>query len=167
MPTFRGGNCFRDPTLQELIRTVLKQNYDLQLVTERVNAARAQLSVARSSLFPGSGNADFSGAKEDVVQSRYNFLTLTAGAAFRTGFLQSRTPSQRSSACPAARQRGRASNRRPDPRRRCSSDYFALLQLDLQLAITRETVKTQTDSVELTQLRVEHGAATKLDVLQD
>ena len=47
-----------------------------------------------------------------------------------------------------------------------ASDYFALLQLDLQLQITRETVKTQEDSVKLTNLRVEHGVATKLDVLQ-
>src|SRR5205809_472655 len=47
-----------------------------------------------------------------------------------------------------------------------ASDYFALLQLDLQLQITRETVKTQKDSVKLTNLRVEHGVATKLDVLQ-
>ncbi len=47
-----------------------------------------------------------------------------------------------------------------------ASDYFTLLQLDLQLAITRETVKTQTDSVKLTNLRLDHGVATKLDVLQ-
>ena len=32
---------FQDPQLQELIRTALKQNYDLQLATERINAARA------------------------------------------------------------------------------------------------------------------------------
>src|SRR5271166_5041297 len=31
---------FQDPKLQELIRTALKQNYDLQLATERINAAR-------------------------------------------------------------------------------------------------------------------------------
>src|SRR5204862_7711448 len=43
---------------------------------------------------------------------------------------------------------------------------FALLQLDLQLEITRETVKTQQDSVKLTNLRVEHGVATRLDGLQ-
>src|SRR5580692_2060652 len=41
---------FQDPKLQELIRTALKQNYDLQLATERINAARAQLTVTRSSL---------------------------------------------------------------------------------------------------------------------
>ena len=32
----------KDPQLQDLIRTGLKQNYDLQLAIERVNAARAQ-----------------------------------------------------------------------------------------------------------------------------
>lgn len=45
--------------------------------------------------------------------------------------------------------------------------YFATeLQLDLQLQITRDTVKAQTDSVKLTNHRLEHGVATKLDVLQ-
>src|SRR5580658_6821924 len=34
---------FQDPKLQELIRTALQQNYDLQLAAERINAARAQL----------------------------------------------------------------------------------------------------------------------------
>jgi len=47
-----------------------------------------------------------------------------------------------------------------------ASDYFNLLQLDLQLQITHETVRTQQDSVKLTQFRVDHGVATKLDVLQ-
>ena len=47
-----------------------------------------------------------------------------------------------------------------------ASDYFTLLQLDLQLQITRQTVSTQTDSVKLTNLRLDHGVATKLDVLQ-
>jgi multidrug efflux system outer membrane protein len=47
-----------------------------------------------------------------------------------------------------------------------ASDYFALLQLDLQLQISRDTVVTQQDSVKLTNLRLDHGVATKLDVLQ-
>jgi len=47
-----------------------------------------------------------------------------------------------------------------------ASDYFALLQLDLQLEITHDTVRTQQDSVKLTNLRLQHGVATKLDVLQ-
>lgn len=158
---------FQDPKLQELIRTALKQNYDLQLATERINAARAQLAVTRSSQFPQvSGNADFSGGKEHIVQSRFNFLTLTADAAFQMDFF-----GRLRRASEAARAQLLATE---DARQvvvltlvsDVASDYFTLLQLDLQLAITRETVKTQTDSVKLTQVRLEHGVATKLDVLQ-
>src|ERR1700722_6645098 len=39
---------FHDSQLQELIRTALKQNYDLQLAVERVNAARAHVGIVRS-----------------------------------------------------------------------------------------------------------------------
>src|SRR5260370_1156484 len=46
-----------------------------------------------------------------------------------------------------------------------ASDYFALLALDLQLQITRDTITTQEDAVKLTQFRLDHGVATKLDVL--
>src|SRR6266851_1048742 len=75
---------FQDPQLQDLIRTALKQNYDLQLATERINAARAQLAIARSSQFPQvQGNGNFSGGKESNFQTRYNFLTLAADAAFQ------------------------------------------------------------------------------------
>src|SRR5271156_1309533 len=57
---------FQDPQLQELVRTALKQNYDLQLATERINAARAQVVITRSSLFPQVGaNANFAGGKEN------------------------------------------------------------------------------------------------------
>jgi hypothetical protein len=38
--------------LQELIRTALKQNYDLQMAVERASATRAQLGIARSNQFP-------------------------------------------------------------------------------------------------------------------
>jgi multidrug efflux system outer membrane protein len=158
---------FQDPKLQELIRTALKQNYDLQLATERINASRAQLAIARSSLFPQvSGNANFNGGKENLEQSRFNFLTLTADAAFQLDFFGK---------LHRANEAARAQLLATEDARQVvaltlvsdvATDYFTLLQLDLQLAITRETVNTQTDSVKLTQLRLEHGVATKLDVLQ-
>src|ERR1700719_2608324 len=73
---------FQDPQLQELIRAALKQNYDLQLATERINAGRAQLAVTRSNLFPQvQGSGSFQGGKEQAFQTRFNFLTLTADAA--------------------------------------------------------------------------------------
>jgi multidrug efflux system outer membrane protein len=47
-----------------------------------------------------------------------------------------------------------------------ASDYFLLRDLDLQLQITKNTVRTQEDSLKLTQLRLQHGVARTLDVLQ-
>src|SRR5579864_2137494 len=158
---------FQDPKLQELIRIALKQNYDLQLATERINAARAQLAVTRSSLFPQvSGNANFSGGKESNFQSRYNFLTLSADAAFQLDFF-----GKLRRATEAARAQLLATE---DARQiviltlvsDVASDYFALLQLDLQLQITHDTVAAQESSVKLTNLRLDHGVATRLDVLQ-
>src|SRR5208283_3687930 len=68
---------FQDPQLQDLIRTALKQNYDLLVATERINAARAQVAVTRSALFPQvSGNSNFTGGKDQNLQSKSNFLAL-------------------------------------------------------------------------------------------
>ena len=39
---------FKDDKLQELIRTALKQNYDLRDAVARVEAARANLDLARA-----------------------------------------------------------------------------------------------------------------------
>jgi multidrug efflux system outer membrane protein len=158
---------FQDPQLQELIRTALKQNYDLQIATERINAARAQVAVTRSNLFPQvSGNANFSGGKESNFQTKFNFLTLSADAAFQLDFFgKLRRATEASRAQLLATEDARQTvilTLVSD----VASDYFALLQLDLQLQITHDTVSTQQDSVKLTNLRVEHGVATKLDVLQ-
>jgi len=158
---------FQDPQLQELIRTAINQNYDLQIATERINAGRAQVAVTRSALFPQvQGNGDFSGGKEHNFQTKSNFLTLTADAAFQLDFF-----GKLRRATEAARAELLATE---DARQTViltlvsdvASDYFALLQLDLQLQITHDTVSTQIDSVKLTRLRLERGVATKLDVLQ-
>jgi multidrug efflux system outer membrane protein len=158
---------FKDPKLQELIRTALKQNYDLQLATERIAAARAQLAITRSSLFPQvQAGGNFSGGKESNFQTKYNFLILAADATFQLDFfgrLRRATEAAHAEllATEAARQTVILTLVSD-----VASDYFALLQLDLQLQITRQTVDTQTDSVKLTTRRLEYGVATKLDVLQ-
>ena len=158
---------FQDPQLQELIRTALKQNYDLQLATERINAGRAQLAVTRSNLFPQvQGSGSFQGGKDQNSQSRFNFLTLTADAAFQLDLCgKLRRATEAASAELLATEDARQTvilTLVSD----VASDYFALLQLDLQLQITRNTVDAQEASVKLTNLRVDHGVATKLDVLQ-
>ena len=158
---------FQDPQLQELIRTALKQNYDLQIATERINEARAQVAITRSNLFPQvQGNGNFSGGKESNFQTKFNFLTLSADAAFQLdlfGKLRRATEASRAQLLATEDARQTVILTLVSD---VASDYFALLQLDLQLQITHNTVEAQEASVKLTKLRVDHGVATKLDVLQ-
>jgi multidrug efflux system outer membrane protein len=158
---------FEDPQLQELIRTALKQNYDLQLATERIDAERGQLAITRSSLFPQvQGNGNFTGGKEQTFQTKYNFLSLTADAAFQLdlfGRLRRATEAARAQVLATEEARNTVTLTLVSD---VASDYFTLLQMDLELQITQNTVKTQEGSVKLTSFRLEHGVATKLDVLQ-
>ena len=158
---------FQDPQLQELIRTALKENYDLQLATERIAAARAQVTVTRSNLFPQvQASSKFSGGKDASTQSKFNFLGLTADAAFQLdlfGRLRRATEAARAELLATEDARNTVTLTLVSD---VASDYFQLLDLDLQFRITQDTVKTQEESVKLTRLRLDHGVATKLDVLQ-
>jgi len=158
---------FQDPQLQDLVRTALKQNYDMQLATERINAARAQLGITRSSLFPQvQGDGNFTGGKDQSFQAKSNFLALTADVAFQLdlfGKLRRETEAARAQLLATEdAQRTVMLTLVSD----VASDYFMLLQLDLELQITRNTVNTQEDSVKLTSFRLDRGVATKIDVLQ-
>src|SRR5271169_222091 len=158
---------FQDAQLQDLIRTALKENYDLQLAAERISAARAQVTITRSSLFPQvQANGNFSGGKDPSTQSKFNFLALTADAAFQLdlfGRLRRATEASRAQLLATQDAQNTVTLTLVSD---VASDYFQLLDLDLQLRITQDTVKTQEASVKLTQLRLDHGVATKLDVLQ-
>jgi multidrug efflux system outer membrane protein len=157
---------FHDPQLQELIRTALKQNYDLQLAVERVTAARAQVGIVRSNQFPQvSLDPTFSGGKTDQgIKS--NIFSLAADVVFQLDLF-----GRYRRATEAARAELLATQ---DAQQTVvltlvsdvASDYFLLHDLDLQLQITKETVQTQENSVKLTELRLSHGVGTRLDVLQ-
>jgi multidrug efflux system outer membrane protein len=157
---------FHDPQLQELIRTALKQNYDLQLAVERVVAARAQVGIVRSNQFPQvSLDPTFSGGKTDQG-IKTNIFSLAADVIFQVDLF-----GRYRRATEAARAQLLATQ---DSQQTViltlvsdvASDYFLLRDLDLQLEITKGTVQTQENSVKLTELRLSHGVGTRLDVLQ-
>jgi multidrug efflux system outer membrane protein len=158
---------FQDQTLQELLRTALKQNYDLQLATERINAARAELAITHSNQLPQlQGDADFSGGKQQAFQTKANFLSLTADAAFQLDFfgrLRRATEAARAELLASEEGQHTVTLTLVSD---MGSAYFELLQLDLELQIAQDTVKTQEDSVKLTSFRLSNGVATRLDVLQ-
>ena len=157
---------FHDPQLQELIRTALKQNYDLQMAIERVNAARAQLGITRSNQFPQvTLDPVFSGGKTDQ-NIKSNIFSLAGDVVFQVDLFGRY---RRATEAARAQLLGTEDAQQTVILTLVSdvaSDYFLLRGLDLQLQITKETVRTQQDSVKLTELRLQHGVATTLDVLQ-
>jgi multidrug efflux system outer membrane protein len=157
---------FHDPQLQELVRTALKQNYDLQLAIERVNGARAQVVIVRSNQFPQvSLDPGFGGGKtEQGIKS--NIFSLAADVIFQVDLFGRY---RRATEAARAQLLGTQDTRQTVVLTLVSdvaSDYFLLHDLDLQLQITKETVQTQENSVKLTELRLSHGVGTRLDVLQ-
>ncbi|MGH9446790.1 MAG: efflux transporter outer membrane subunit [Terriglobia bacterium] len=157
---------FHDPQLQSLVRTALKNNYDLMLAAERINAARDQLGITRSNEFPQvSANPDFSGGKNNE-NIKSNIFSLAADVAFQADFFGRY---RRATEAARAQLLGTEDARETVVLTLVSdvaSDYFLLRDLDLQLQITEDTVKTQEKSVGLTQMRLQHGVGTRLDVLQ-
>jgi outer membrane protein, multidrug efflux system len=58
---------FKDDELQKMVRTTMVQNYDLHLAVARINAARANLGLARSDQFPQfSAGADLTTSRSSV-----------------------------------------------------------------------------------------------------
>src|ERR1700723_2333122 len=157
---------FHDPQLQELMRTALKQNYDLQLAIERVNAARAQVGITSSNQFPQVSLApEFSGGKTDQ-NIKSNIFSLAGDAVFQVDLFGRY---RRATEAARAQLLGTQDAQQTVVLTLVSdvaSDYFLLRDLDLQLQITKDTVRTQEDSLKLTQLRLQHGVARTLDVLQ-
>src|SRR3984957_18501336 len=157
---------FHDSQLQELIRTALKQSYDLQLAVERVTAARAQVGIVRSNQFPQvSLDPTFAGGKsEQGIKS--NIFSLAADVVFQVDLFGKY---RRATEAARAQLLGTQDARQTVILTLVSdvaTNYFLLRDLDLQLQITKETVQTQENSVKLTDLRLTHGVGTKLDVLQ-
>jgi len=157
---------FHDPQLQELIRTALKQNYDLQLAMERVTAARAQLGITRSNQFPQvTLDPTFSGGKSDQ-NIKSNVFQLAGDVVFQVDLFGRY---RRETEAARAQLLGTQDAQQTVVLTLVSdvaSDYFLLRDLDLQLQITTGTVRDQQESVKLTELRLHHGVATTLDVLQ-
>src|SRR5438445_1626463 len=192
--TFRGANAvappdqtsigdlkwfdvFKDEELQKLVRTAMIQNYDLRSAVGRIDAARANLGLARSDQFPqfeasadltttrGSRNGPV-GASGQGGRSRsfgsvlLNLLTFELDV---WGRLRQQTK--------AARAELRASE---EDRKAVmttvvgdvATGYFSLLELDSELDIDKRTLATREDSLRLIKLRQQGGVATMLDLRQ-
>src|ERR1700749_3581719 len=157
---------FKDEELQKLVRTATVQNYDLRAAVARINAARANLGLARSDQFPQvEGSAD-------LTSTRAGGRTLSIGSLFLNllnfeldvwGRLRQQTKAARAELSASEEDRKAVMTIVVGD---VATGYFSLLELDSELEIGKRTLATREESLRLIKLRQQGGVATMLDVRQ-
>jgi multidrug efflux system outer membrane protein len=157
---------FQDQELQTLIRTALQKNYDVQIAASRILQAQAQLGITRSSEFPAiSADAGYSTEKIPSFGG-FNFLQLQALVSWDIDFWGKY---RRASEAARASLLADEWNRRQvisTMVENVASAYFQLRELDLELEIAQHTLASRQQSLKLTQMLFNGGAAAQLDVRQ-
>lgn len=160
---------FKDPMLQELIRTAIDRNYDVRVAAEQIIAAREQAGVSRGAQLPQvSLNPSYNGGKDQLsgLYNRESLVGLVANVNYQLdlfGGLRRATEASRASLLASEEARRTVVLTLVSD---VATNYYQLLSLDAQLQISLDAVKSQETTVRLTMLRVERGAAAKVDLLQ-
>lgn len=162
---------FQDPQLQELIRTALKQNYDVRIAATRIMEARAQLGITRADQLP-TVNAGATGLNDRIPKTKLspetetNFNAVGASMAWDLDFwgkYRRATEAARANLLATEWARRTVTNSLVSD---VAAAYFQLRAYDLQLEIARHTLASRQESLQLTRTLSDGGAATMLDVRQ-
>ncbi len=168
---------FKDPTLQELTREALSNNYDLQTAVARVEEARTQIGIARSFLYPqvnvnGGGIAQqvsrLTEPSQTLTSTHRNFQNWLWGFSLAWEFdVFGRIRREAESAtgvflATEQAQRGVYITLIAD----VAQSYFILRELDLELEIGRRTVKINDDTIEFYRRRLFGGVSNQLELDQ-
>jgi multidrug efflux system outer membrane protein len=162
---------FQDQQLQGLIRTALQQNYDVRIAATRILQAQAQVGITRAGQLPTIGG----GAQ--VLDDRYaqtkpypQYDTSSTQVGLSLGWDLDFWGKYR-----RATEAARANLLATEWARQAvistlvsdvATAYFQLRALDLQLEISRRTLASRQDSLQLTQKLANGGATSMLDVRQ-
>src|SRR6202042_1763121 len=166
---------FKDPALQELVKTALQQNYDLRDAVARVEEARANLGITRSNQFPqvgASGDVQFTRLSRDgsfalptsfVSSQNRNWgeasLNLLSFEVDLWGRLRRATEAARANLLNAEENRKAVITTLVSE---VAADYFSLRELDDELEISQRTLTTRQESLDLIKNRQAGGVATLL-----
>lgn len=165
---------FQDEQLQELIRTALRQNFDVRIAAARVAEARAQLGITRADQFPqvdGSALADRERVSASPVPLpsqafERNVFQVGGSTSWEVDFWgKFRRATEAARATLAATEWGRRAVV-TSLVAQVAEAYFALRAIDLNLDISRQTLASRQESLRLTQVRAAGGVASELDVRQ-
>jgi multidrug efflux system outer membrane protein len=174
---------FNDPELDTLVDRAVKRNLTLAMATERIVEARANTRVAVAGLFPavnGTGGYTRSKVSGDSINgSNFGSSSTSSGAIhtkpedlFEAGF----DATWELDVFGGIRRQVEAANANTqaaiEDRRNTvvtllgevANDYITLRGAQKQLAITNQNLKSQQDTLKLTQTRFKAGLTSDLDV---
>jgi multidrug efflux system outer membrane protein len=167
----RWWTVFQDEQLQALIRTALEQNYDVRIAAERVLAAQAQLRITRSDQYPSAGVGVGGTTERQPVSPfspsyRWDYMQAGGGASWDIDFWGKYR---------RATEAARANLAQTEWGKRAvvstlvtnvASAYFRLRAFDLEIDIIQRTLASRQESLRLTKLLADQGAASMVDVRQ-
>ena len=162
---------FKDPQLQGLIRTALNQNYDLRIAAARILEARAQLGITRADQLP-TISAGAAGLNTRFPETKFspatetNFNAVSASMVWELDFwgkYRRATEAARANLLATQWARRAVINSLVSD---VAASYFQLCAYDLQLEISRRTLVSRQQSLQLTRTLSNGGAVTMLDVRQ-
>jgi multidrug efflux system outer membrane protein len=165
---------FTDPSLQRLIELTLANNRDLRVAVLNVEAARAQYQIQRADLFPtveatGSGLNERIPARLSTTGSAYIEHEYAVGVGFTSYELDlfGRVRSLREEALEQyfSEEETRTSSQITLVAE-VADAYLTLLGDQELLRLTKDTLKSQQESYDLTKQSSDHGVATELDLRQ-
>jgi len=168
---------FKEPELQKLVRTAMLQNYDLGAAIARINAARANLGLARSDQFPQvEASADLTTTRDSqngpLGASGLGGRARSFGIVFLNllnfeldiwGRLRQQTKAARAELHATEEDRKAVMTIVVGD---VATGYFSLLELDSELEIDKRTLAAREESLRIINLRQQGGLATMLDVRQ-
>jgi len=163
---------FKDPVLQELVRTALTNNYDLRITLTRMDQARALQAQVRSQFLPQAGYVG------EANHGRNEYLSLPTPNGGQTtdsylGGFEALWEIDLWGRVRRMNEAARANFMASQENRRTvmisvvsdvASTYFELLELDDQLAIARRTRDSYERTYKLFADRHAAGVASKLEL---
>ncbi len=155
---------FTDESLRQLIEIALANNRDLRLATLNIEQARAQLGIRRADQLPtlnaavaGSRNATGTGKYVTVDSAGFVVTAYELDFFGRVASLKEQALAQY-----LASQEG-SRTAQISLVAGVAQTWLALVADEKLLALAKQTLATRDESLRLTRLRVDNGAASELD----
>jgi multidrug efflux system outer membrane protein len=170
MINLKWWELFEDPVLCSLVKQALENNRDLKMAADRVEQARAYLGYTRADEYPainiqaGAGTGNLSGGTRSATRNSYAYAApalsweLDFWGKFRRATESARAQLMASEYALRTVQIGLISE--------VVGTYYLLLDYHQRANISRETLKSREESLNIIQKRFDRGIIPELDVNQ-